>query len=403
MKHEVPMTNESQLTPAIGCSCTQSRVQWFLVIPALLCLSGAITLFLRADDSKKLTRTTQTLQAEQVTVIHAQQSAPVTDLALPATLQAFSDSPIYARTSGYVSHWYADIGTHVRQGQLLALIDSPEVDQELNQARAALAQTQANLTLAGITAARYQELIKTDAVSQQDVDQNNQNLAAQKANVQAASANVDRLAQMRGFERVTAPFNGIITQRNTDIGDLINAGNGGMGNELFRMAKIDVIRTFVTVPETYSEQIADGQKATLDVSGLPDQVFEGAVIRNSHSIATNSHTLLVEIDVPNSKGQLMPGAYAEVHLHVPVPVRSFVIPGGAVLYQAAGPQVAIVNQRSQVELRKVALGRDFGDTIEVTKGIDGSESIVSSPPDYLVDGMKVSVPPTSGKKKSQGE
>ncbi len=192
MKHEVPMTHESQSTPATSCSCTtRNRVKWFLVIPLVLCVSGAITFFLRAQSSKKLTATTQSLEAEQVSVVHAQQGAPVTDLALPATLQAYSDSPIYARTNGYVNHWYADIGTHVRQGQLLALIDSPEVDQELNQARAALAQAQANLTLAGVTAARYQELIKTDAVSQQDVDQNNQNLAAQKANVQAASANVE--------------------------------------------------------------------------------------------------------------------------------------------------------------------------------------------------------------------
>jgi RND family efflux transporter MFP subunit len=400
MKHEVPMTHESQSPQEASSSHTRNRIKWFLLIPVALCVSGAITLFLRAQDSKKLTTTTHALEAEQVTVIHAQQSAPVTDLALPATLQAYSDSPIYARTSGYVSHWYADIGAHVRQGQLLALIDSPEVDQELNQARAALAQAQANLTLARITAARYQELIKTDAVSQQDVDQNNQNFAAQNANVQAMSANVDRLEQLQGFERVTAPFNGIITQRSTDIGDLINAGNGGTGYELFRMAKIDVIRTFVTVPETYSEQIADGQKATLNVTGLPTQQFDGAVVRNSHSIAINSHTLLVEIDVPNPKGQLMPGAYAEVHLHVPVAVRSFVIPGGAVLFQTAGPQVAIVNQKSQIELRKVALGRDFGDTIEVTKGIDGSDSVIASPPDYLVDGMKVSVQPGSSEKKS---
>jgi RND family efflux transporter MFP subunit len=400
MKHEVLMTHESQL-PGGGSRCqTRNRIQWFLLIPVALCISGAITFYLRAQDSKKLGKATQALVAEQVTVVHAQPSVPSTDLALPATLQAYSDSPIYARTSGYVSHWYADIGTHVRQGQVLALIDSPEVDQELNQARAALAQAQANLTLAKITAARYQELIKTDAVSQQDVDQNNQNFAAQKANVQAASANVDRLEQLQGFERVEAPFNGIITQRSTDIGDLINAGNGGTGYELFRMAKIDVIRTFVTVPETYSAQIADGQKATLDVTGLPNQPFEGAVVRNSHSIATNSHTLLVEIDVPNPKGQLMPGAYAEVHLHVPVPVRSVVIPGGAVLFQAAGPQVAIVNQKNQVELRQVVLGRDFGDTIEVTKGIDASDSVIASPPDYLVNGMKVSVQATSSENKS---
>ena len=394
------MTGESQSPPEVRPTPSRSSIKRFLFIPVVLCVFGAVTFFLRAQDEKKLVAATQTMEVESVSVIHAQPGAPATDLALPATLQAYSDSPIYARTNGYVSHWYADIGAHVRQGQLLALIQSPEVDQELNQARATLAQAQANLTLAGMTATRYQELIKTDAVSQQDVDQNNQNLAAQKANVQASSANVDRLNQLQSFERVVAPFDGIITQRLTDIGDLINAGNGGTGYELFRMAKINVIRAYVTVPETYSEQIVNGMKATLQVTGLAGQQFIGAVVRNSHSIATNSHTLLVEIDVPNSFGKLMPGAYAEVHLHVSVPVRSLVIPDEAVLFQAAGPQVAIVNQKNQVELHKVTLGRDFGDTIEVTRGIDGSESIITSPPDYLVNGMKVSVQPASGEKKS---
>jgi RND family efflux transporter MFP subunit len=283
---------------------------------------------------------------------------------------------------------------------LLAQIESPEVDQELNQVRAALAQAQANLTLADITAKRYQSLISTNAVSQQDVDSNNQNLDAQKANVQAMSANVSRLEQLQGFEKVIAPFNGVITQRLTDIGNLVNAGNGGTGFQLFRIAKIDVVRTFVTVPETYSQQTVDGLKATLAVTSLANQQFTGAVIRNNHSIDLTSHTLLVEIDVPNPTGKLMPGAYAEVHMHVPVPVRSLVIPSGSVLYQAAGPQIAVVNQNSQVELHKVGLGRDFGSTIEVTSGLNASDSIISSPPDYLVDGMKVAVQPASGGKKS---
>jgi RND family efflux transporter MFP subunit len=403
MKHEVPMTHESQsppLSPLMpGSRIGGTSIKWFLVIPVALVLFGAVTFFLRAQDEKKLVSTTQTLETESVSVVHPQPGAPETELALPATLQAFSDSPIYARTDGYVSHWYADIGAHVHQGQLLALIESPEVDQELNQARATLAQTQATLTLARITAARYQELIKTDAVSQQDVDQNNQNLEAQKANVQAESANVSRLEQLQGFEKVLAPFDGIITQRLTDIGDLINAGNGGTGHELFRIAKINVVRAYVTVPETYDAQIVDGMKASLEVTGLSGQQFTGAVIRNSHAIAPNSHTLLVEIDVPNPTGKLMPGAYAEAHIHVPLPVRSLVVPGGVVLYQAAGPQIAVVNQKSQVELRKVTLGRDFGTTIEVNSGISTGDSIIASPPDYLVDGMKVSVQSPSNNSK----
>jgi RND family efflux transporter MFP subunit len=306
-------------------------------------------------------------------------------------LQAYSDSPIYARTSGYVAHWYADIGTHVHEGQLLAEIESPEVDQELNQARASLSQVQANLTLADVTAKRYQGLIGTNAVSQQDVDQNNQNLDAQKANLQAAGANVSRLEQMQGFERVVAPFDGIITQRLTDIGDLVNAGNGGTAFELFRISKIDTVRIFIPVPETYSEQIRDGLKATLELTALPGKQFDGSVVRSSHAIDAGSHTLLTEIDVPNPSGQLMPGAYAEVHLRVATPISSLIIPSGAVLYQAAGPQVAVVTDKSEIALKKVTLGRDFGDTIEITGGISKDDAVVASPPDYLIDGMRVEV------------
>jgi RND family efflux transporter MFP subunit len=394
------MTDPVQLPHEMKSRPRRGKILWFLVIPVTLCVLGAITFIRRAQSQKRLTATTQMLEVQSVSVIHAQPSPPETDLALPATLQAYSDSPIYARTDGYVRRWYADIGAHVHHGQLLAVIDSPEIDQQLNQARAALGQAQATMKLAGITAGRYQGLINTDAVSQQDVDMNNQNLDAQKANTQAASANVSRLEQMQGFEKVTAPFDGTITQRLTDIGNLINAGNGGIGHELFRIANINVIRAYVTVPETYSGQVVNGMKATLQVTGLANQQFTGSVIRNSHAIAINSHTLLVEIDVPNPTGKLMPGAYAEAHIHVPLPVRSLLVPGGAVLYQAAGPQIAVVNQASQVELHSVALGRDFGSTIEVTNGVSSGDAIIASPPDYLVNGMKVSAHDTSAGGKS---
>jgi RND family efflux transporter MFP subunit len=400
MNPEMPMSESQSPQSATPSPRRRNHVLWFLAIPGALCLFGTITFFLRAQSEKKLVRTTQTLEVQSVTVIHAQPSPPETDLALPATLQAYSDSPIYARTDGYVRRWYADIGAHVQQGQLLALIESPEVDQQLNQARATLSQAQATLKLADITATRYQGLINTDAVSQQDVDVNNQNLDAQKANTQAASANVSRLEQMQGFEKVTAPFDGTITQRLTDIGDLINAGNGGTGHELFHISKVNVIRAYVTVPETYSAQIVNGMKATLQVTGLAGQQFTGTVIRNSRAIAMNSHTLLVEIDVPNPTGKLMPGAYADAHIHVPLPVRSLLVPSGAILYQAAGPQVAIVNQAGQVELRKVALGRDFGTSIEITGGINSNDAIMASPPDYLVNGMKVSIQGAYGDQKS---
>jgi RND family efflux transporter MFP subunit len=396
MKHEVPTMHQTQSSQPSHQQVVRGSLRWLLLIPVELCLLGSVTFYLRAQAEKKLVQSTQTMEAEPVNVIHAKLGAPDNDLALPSTLQAFSDSPIYARTSGYVNHWNVDIGTHVHQGQLLAVIDSPEVDQQLNQARATLAQTQANLTMAGITARRYQGLIGTNAVSQQDVDQYNQNLAAQNANVQAARADVSRLEQMQGFEKVVAPFDGIITQRRTDIGDLINAGNGGTGSQLFSIVKIDVVRVFVTVPEAYSEQIVDGLKATLDLTELPNQQFAGSVTRNTHAIDRMSHTMTVEIDVPNPTGKLMPGAYAQVHLHLSVPVRPLVVPASALLYQAPGPQVAVVNQNHQVELRKVVLGRDFGNTVEITSGVNEHDAIIANPPDSLVDGMKVSIQPSSG-------
>jgi RND family efflux transporter MFP subunit len=338
------------------------------------------------------------MEAEPVTVTRPEVGKPDNDLALPSTLQAYSNSPIYARTSGYIAHWYADIGTHVHQGQLLAVIESPEVDQELSQARAILNQTQANLTLAGITAKRYQDLIDTNAVAQQQVDQNDQNLSAQQAGLQAATANVRRLEELQGFEKVTAPFDGVITQRLTDVGDLINAGNSGADAQLFRISKIDVVRVFVPVPEIYSDQITDGLRATLDLIQLPNQQFAGTVTRSSHAIDPASHTLLTEIDVPNPSGKLMPGAYANVHLHLATQVQYLVIPTGAVLFQAAGPQVAVVNGTNQVELHKVSIGRDFGNTIEITGGLSASDQIIASPPDYLVDGMHVSIQPPAGQK-----
>jgi RND family efflux transporter MFP subunit len=377
-------------------------MKWFLSIPAALAIFGALAFHLRAHSGEALAATTQTMEAEQVSVTHPRVGKPDNDLSLPSTLQAYSDSPIYARTSGYIAHWYADIGTHVHEGQLLAVIESPEVDQELNQARAALSQEQANVTLAGVTAKRYQELIGTNAVAQQQVDQNNHNLDAQRASLQSAMANVKRLEDLQSFEKVTAPFAGVITQRLTDVGNLINAGNSGIGAQLFRIAKIDVVRVFVPVPEIYSSQITNGLHASLDLIQLPNRQFAGVVTRSSHSIDATSHTLLTEIDVPNPSGQLMPGAYANVHIHLANQIQHLVIPTGAVLFQAAGPQVAVVNANNQVELHKVSIGRDFGNTIEITGGLSASDQVIASPPDYLVDGMRVTVQ-TSSSPQSQAK
>jgi RND family efflux transporter MFP subunit len=367
------------------------RLLFFLLIPAVLATSAFFGAQARLKDQEQLAGTTKSLELQTVNVIHPQRGSSSSDLTLPGMIQAFSQSPIYARVDGYVRTWYVDIGTHVKKGQLLAEIDAPEVDQQLNQARAMLNQAQTSLALAKVTAPRYQELIKTNSVSQQEVDQNNQNLAAQEANVQAASANVSRLEQMQGFEKVVAPFDGVITERKTDFGDLVNAGNAGQGRELFRISQNDTVRVFVTVPEEFSKQVRSGTKASMDLTELPNRHFAVAVTRTTESIDANSRTLTVELDVPNPSGELLPGAYANVHFQLPLNMVPLVLPSSTILFQADGPQVGVVNQQNQVELRKVTLGHDFGDTIQLLTGVRSTDAVVANPPDSLTNGMQVAV------------
>jgi RND family efflux transporter MFP subunit len=375
------------------------RLLRFLVIPALLACSAFVTAYARRATNKSLATTTNTLALQSVNVIHAELGSPVTDLTVPGFVQAFSDSPVYARINGYLRVWNADIGAHVLKGQLLAVIEAPEVDQELSHARAMLAQAQANLQLATVTSARYRDLIKSNSVSQQEVDNNNQNLSSQTANVQAASAEVGRLEQMQGFEKIYAPFDGVVTARRTDVGDLINAGNSGVGAELFRISNIGTMRVYVNVPEVYSEAITSGVRASMEVAALSNRQFTGTVARSSHAIGMNSRTLLTEVDVPNPKGELFPGAYAQVHFQLSVKAAPLVVPGNTILFQSQGPQVGVVNSQNRVELRKVTVGRDFGNSVEVLSGISQTDAVIANPPDYLVDGMSVAVQaPQSGGK-----
>jgi RND family efflux transporter MFP subunit len=370
------------------------RLLWFLVIPVVLVCSALVTARARRASNQSVSAATKTLATQNVSVVHATSGSAVTDLTVPGTVQAFSESPVYARVSGYLRAWNADIGTHVSKGQLLAVVDAPEVDQELSRARAMLTQAQANLQLATVTAARYLDLIKSHSVSQQEVDNNNQNLNAQTANVQAASAEVRRLEQMQAFEKIYAPFDGVITARQTEVGDLINAGNSGVGAELFRISNITTMRVYVNVPEVYSEPMARGVRASMEVANLGNRQFTGSVARTSHAIGMNSRTLLTEVDVPNPKGELFPGAYAQVHFHLSLKTVPLVLPGNTILFQAQGPQVSVVNSQNHVELRKVTLGRDFGNTIEILSGISQSDAVIANPPDYLVDGMPVAVQTT---------
>jgi RND family efflux transporter MFP subunit len=372
------------------------RLLWFLLIPVVLAVSAFFGAQARQKQSQQLAGTTKTLEVQNVSVIHPQKGTSNSELTLPGMIQAFSQSPIYARVDGYVRTWYVDIGTYVTKGQLLAEIDAPEVDQQLNQARAMLQQAQTTLALAKVTAPRYQELIKTNSVSQQEVDQNNQNLAAQTANVQAASAAVSRLEQMQGFEKIVAPFDGVITLRKTDFGDLVNAGNAGVGRELFHISQNNIVRVFVTVPEEFSKQVKPGTKASMDLTELPNRHFAAAVTRTTEAIDASSRTLTVELDVPNPSGELLPGAYANVHFKLPLNVTPLVLPSSTILFQADGPQVGLVTSQNQVDLRKVMLGHDFGDTIEILAGVRPADSVIANPPDSLTNGMRVAVQSTTG-------
>jgi membrane fusion protein, multidrug efflux system len=385
------LRDDSSSAPEMNSSAKSRRLLWFLVIPLLLIASGLVTWLKSTRTLKALAASTNASVAEPVAVTQPQLGSPTVELVMPATLQAFSEAPIFARTSGYISHWYADIGKQVRSGDLLAQIESPEVDQQLIRDRAALNQSQANLTLASVTAKRYEELIHSDSVAQQEVDQNNQNLASQQANVVSAAAAVKQLEQQQSYERVTAPFSGVVTERRTDVGDLINAGNSGTGAELFRVSRIDIMRIFVTVPEAYSQQITTGMHVKVLVTELPGQSFDGKVARSDHAIDIATRTLMVEVDVANLDGKLLPGAYGEVHFKLPSARRPLIVPAGSILFQSAGPQVAVVTGNSTVELHKVVIGRDFGTTTEITSGLSPLDRIIASPPDYLVNGMPVSI------------
>lgn len=340
------------------------------------------------------------LAIPSVAVIHPKRGEMKDEISLPGNIMAFTDAPIYARTNGYLKKWYADIGTHVRAGQLIAEIESPEVDQQLDQARADLNQAQANLKLAELTLSRYQALLKLEAIAKQDVDNANGAYEANKATVASQAANVKRLEQMVGFEKVFAPFDGVITVRNTDVGALINAGagTGGTSQELFHISTTNKLRIFVSVPQMYSHAAAVGVTADITLAESPGRKFMGKVSRNSEVIDPSTRTLLTEVDIDNPAGQLMPGAYAEVHLKLPSQSAALLLPVTALVFRAEGLQVAVVHDGNRAELVHITLGRDFGTEVEVTSGITERDQVIVNPPDSLTTGAAVRVEPESGEK-----
>ena len=344
----------------------------------------------RSAADATLRRVTDEDAIPTVSVVSPKPGAPTREIQLPGTTQAFTDAPIFARTSGYLKRWYFDIGTHVKEGQLLAEIASPEVDQQLAQARADLETTQANLRQAQITADRWQALLESGAVSKQETDQAVNSLRATKATVESNAANVRRLEQLQGFERIYAPFDGVVTARNTDIGALIDAGSTTSGRELFHMAAIHRLRVFVAVPEVYSRAARSGASAALTLDEFPGRTFHGTLVRNANAIDLASRTLLVEVDVDNPLGELLPGAYVFVHLLLPREIPSVTVPANTLLFRAEGLQVGVVRD-GRAQLVPVTVGHDYGATVEILTGIQPTDQIIVSPSDSLISGTRVRI------------
>jgi len=321
-----------------------------------------------------------------VNVVVATQNSVATDLLLPAALQAYQDTPIYARTTGYIQKWTADIGDRVKAGQTLAVIDGPDLDQQLNQAKAQLGQAVANLELARISAERWKELGKQNAVAQQDVDTRTADYAARQADVAAAQANVDRLTQLKDYQHVTAPYDGVVTARNAQVGALINAG---AGVEIYHIAETDILRVYVNVPQTYVRDIKPGLLVDVLVPEFPTQVFKGKVVRFAGALDGASRTLLVEIELPNPTGTLYAGMFGQVHFRLKPAQPAIVLPSNAAIIRADGTLVATVGQDDRIKLVHVVLGRDFGTQIEILSGLTPGTHVVANPSDSLTDGLVV--------------
>ena len=345
-----------------------------------------------------LARETHELAISSVVVTTPSRGTASEEVALPGNIQPYTDAAIFARTTGYLKARYADIGSKVKAGQVLAEIDTPEIDQQLLQARADLATAKANEGLAKTTAERYQDLIKTDSVSRQDLDNANGSYEAKKAAVMSEDANVKRLEELQRFKTIHAPFAGVITARNTDIGALI--GSGSAAKELFHIAQVDRLRIFVDVPQIYSRAARPNVQATIEVQDLPGRKFTGVLARTAQSIDAGSRTLLVEIDMDNPGGEILPGSFAQVHLKLPTDATTFRLPVNTLIFRSEGLRVATV-KNGIVSLIPITIGRDFGSTVEVIAGLTGPEQIVVNPPDSLADGQSVTIAPPDPPKRPQ--
>jgi len=371
----------------------RSRKSWLVLATAVIAVAALLVSGIWSRVKAGATLRAETAQAAlpAVSVVSPKQTAPADEIILPGNVQPFITSPIYSRTNGYLKKWYFDIGAHVKKGQLLALIETPEVDQQLQQARSNLLTAQANLELAAITKTRYQGLLQSNAVSQQDVDNAVGAFNANKAIVEADKAAVEQYSALVSFEKIYAPFDGVITARNTDIGDLINSGSGtGVKTDLFHIAQPGTLRVYVNVPEEYSQGIKTGMTAELNLAEFPGRKFQGKLVRTAEAINVTTRTLLIEIDVDNPTGTLLTGSYAEVHLKVPTPASTLLLPVNTLVFRSEGLHVGVVKD-GKVMLTAVTPGHDFGNQIEIVSGVKPNDQVIINPPDSIVSGQAVQI------------
>ena len=396
----IESARESVSEPGIARTRAPRRLAAATLAGAAIVVVAVVSgLVLRAADARKLKDWTDAQAVPTVSVIAPAREGSGPVLTLPSELQAYSRAPIFARVSGYLKAWNVDIGAHVKTGQTLAEIETPELDQQLAQARADLDTAKANAALAQTTAKRWLAMLGTDAVAQQDVDQRTGDYAAKKAIVAAAQANVDRLVAMKGFARIVAPFDGVVTARDTDVGALINAGSAGAGQELFAVSDVKQLRVYVQVPQNYVPLIHEGTTATLTVPAYPDQHFTAQVIASADAVNANSGSTLVQLLVDNSEGKLLPGGFASLQFKLPVQANALRVPASALVFDSHGLRVATLDTGGHVRFKDVTIARDLGDAVEIGSGLKPNDRVIDMPPDGLANGDSVEVA-TGGNKVS---
>jgi RND family efflux transporter MFP subunit len=389
-------TEDGHALPPRNREWKRAKIAIWIVL-ALLAVGALRTVVADILQSRSVADTTQQNAKEYVNVVTPKQTDGSGNTLLPGTLRGYVESPIFARATGYLLHWYVDIGAHVKQGQLLADLDTPEIDQELQQAKAQRDQINSSLGLAKSSYDRWQQLRTRDAVSQQELDERQSTYTQDVANLAAADANVRRLNQLESFKRIVAPFDGVVTQRNVDVGDLIDAGSG-TSRALFALAQSDPLRVYVQLPQAYAQNVAVGKQVVVTQAELPGQQFHGTIANISGAIDVPTRSLQIEVRLPNPDGKLRPGAYVQVAIPA-VAHSDIMVPGNTLLFRAEGPRIAVVDNNGVVHLRKVVIAQDLGQTLEIESGIEPTDKVIINPSDSIADGDHVQIEQPSNNSK----